>query len=65
MKRKKNILTVILELITVLTGIIYVYPVLLVFLNALKPLGDILVNPFSFPSELYLENLNYVLGTMK
>lgn len=65
MKNGKKILRLFLEIITVCIGIFYVYPVLLVFLNTLKPLGDILISPFSFPKNLYLDNLSYVLGTMK
>ncbi len=65
MKNSKKIVILFLELLTALVGIVYVYPVLIVFINAIKPLGEILVNPFSFPKSLFLDNLEYVLGTMK
>ena len=48
MKNSKKIVILFLELLTALVGIVYVYPVLIVFINAIKPLGEILVNPFSF-----------------
>ena len=64
MREKKRIKTVVVEIITIMIGIIYVYPVLIVFTNTFKPLGEILKNPFSFPESLYLDNLNYVFGTM-
>ena len=49
MREKKRIKTVVVEIITIMIGIIYVYPVLIVFTNTFKPLGEILKNPFSFP----------------
>lgn len=56
--------TLILEIITLIIGFIYIYPVLMVFTNTVKPLGEILKNPFSFPQNLYLDSIEYVFGTM-
>lgn len=60
----KRILKIFAEIISVITGLIYLSPVLLLMLNVLKPLGEILVNPFSLPKNLYLDNIEYVFGTM-
>lgn len=65
MNAKKKGFRFITEGITILCAFIYVIPVLLVVTNTFKPLGSILKNPFTLPEEMYLENIIYVLGTMK
>ncbi|MGI6635087.1 MAG: carbohydrate ABC transporter permease [Christensenellales bacterium] len=52
------------EIITIVFAVIYIMPVLIVLFNTLKPLGNILRNPFSLPKTLYLDNITYVLDTM-
>lgn len=60
----KRILKIIVEIVSIIIGLIYLSPVLLLILNVFKPLGEILVNPFSLPKNLYLDNIEYVFGTM-
>lgn len=63
--RKKTPLRFVAEIITLVCAFIYIVPVLLVLINAFKPLGDILKNPFTFPKTFYTDNIVYVWGTMK
>lgn len=61
MKKRHRI---VVEIATILFSLIMVYPLLTVFLNTVKPLGEIVVNPFSLPQTLYLQNIRYVFLNM-
>lgn len=50
--------------IGILIALLFVSPVLLVFFNAFKPLGDILKSPFSFPDTFYKDGIRYVWENM-
>lgn len=63
-KSTRKTLKIFAEMISVVVGFIYLSPVLLLILNVFKPLGEILVDPFSLPKDLYLDNIKYVFGTM-
>lgn len=52
------------EILTVLFAVIFVTPVFLVLLNAVKPLGEILKSPFALPFHFNTENLFYVIKNM-
>lgn len=62
--RKRRISNSICEVITIIVSVIFVIPVLLVLLNAVKPLGEILKSPFALPVHLNTENLFYVIKNM-
>lgn len=47
-----------------LFGLIFILPVLLIVMNALKPNGEILTSFISFPSSLYLDNFIQAMDTM-
>ena len=64
-KGTKTISRLLLEIISIVCGVIFVSPVLLVIINAVKPLGEILKNPFSIPSSPVTENIMYVIENMK
>lgn len=54
MKKRKHIL----EFVMVLIALIYVYPVFLLFSNALKSNSDYLSNPYGFPKVWVFENIS-------
>ena len=47
-----------------LFGLLFILPVLLIVMNALKPNGEILTSFISFPSSLYLDNFAQAMETM-
>lgn len=64
-KRMNPVLRVFVEVFGLLCAFVFVSPALLVIVNAFKPLGEILRNPFSLPSSMNTENLSYVITNMK
>ena len=64
MRKQNKAIKALLEIITVIFSVIYIIPVLLVLTNSLRTLGEILKNPFKLPTELYLDNVEYVFNTM-
>lgn len=54
----------ILEVFTVICGLIFITPVFLVIINAFKPLGSILKNPFEIPTKWMTDNIFYVIKNM-
>lgn len=63
-KSRKKISGGIFEILTIVISFIYIIPVLLVIVNAFKPLGNILKNPFKLPESFFLDNIVYVLDSM-
>ena len=63
-RKGRKPLRFVVELIGIVLGIIYVSPVLIVFINSLKPMKSILKEPFALPKELYLDNIKYVWEIM-
>ena len=64
MGKAKKIKWTFYEIAMIILAIIFIIPALIVILNSFKPLGKILTETFSLPSELYLDNFKYVLENM-
>lgn len=64
-KGTKRLGTVFLELVTTVCAVLFVSPVILVIINAFKPLGQILKNPFALPLDPMTDNILYVINNMK
>ena len=60
----KKIGRLVLEIVSIALGLLYIMPVLMVLLNMFKPLGKIIVNPFTLPESLFLDNISYVIQNM-
>lgn len=63
-RRAKRYLKFVIEVISFGVGFLFLMPVLLVIINAFKPLGEIIKNPFRLPDSLFLDNIHYVIGNM-
>lgn len=63
-KAVKRCLKYLAEIVSFCIGLLFLVPVLLIMINAFKPLGEIIKNPFSFPKTLFLDNIKYVIGNM-
>lgn len=61
MKKKRQLL---LEIISILFALLFISPVIIVFVNSMKPVGDILRSPLALPGNFYIENYKYVFKNM-
>lgn len=62
--KKKRIFGIFINIISIIIAIVYIFPVLVVFINAFKPLGKIIKTPFALPDSLYLDSIKYVFESM-
>ncbi len=60
LRRRKTILLV-LEIFMIIAALVFIYPVVFVFINAFKIGSEITTNPIGFPSKVTLENFHRVL----
>lgn len=60
-KAKKMLLTVIMALL----AIIYVYPICLMFINSVKPFGEVILDVIALPTKFEWMNYTYVMEKMK
>ena len=63
--RKNKTYSIILETAIVIFGIIFIAPIILVFINSVKSYGEIYKTPFNLPSEWHFENYVKVFKGMK
>lgn len=54
--RKKGIGKILLFIVTLIFAVVFVYPLVMVFINSVKPLSEIIVDPLALPKELAFEN---------
>lgn len=65
MKRgSRTVFKICIEAASVICGVIFITPVILVILNSFKPLGEILKNPFALPDTFMTDNILYVVKNM-
>ncbi len=60
----KKMKTVLLELVMILIAIIYIYPVFLMFINSLKPFGEVVLDVIALPKQLAIQNYVDVMDKM-
>jgi len=65
MQKKARLRKIIMILVMMLISIIYIYPVFLMFMNSLKPFGEIVKNAIALPSKAEWENYTYVINKIK
>lgn len=63
--QKRKIKKAILIIFMVLLALIYVYPIFLMCINAVKPFGEVVVDVIKLPSKPEWGNLTYVIDKMK
>lgn len=61
MKQKHGLEKGLVILILIITACVYIYPVFLMFMNSLKPFGEIVSDAIAFPTKLAWENYSYVI----
>lgn len=57
---KKTLMIVVMALL----ALIYIYPILLMFINSVKPFGEVIASPIALPKVLAFENYSYVADKM-
>ncbi|MBQ1311621.1 MAG: carbohydrate ABC transporter permease [Blautia sp.] len=65
MKRKQAIRKWIFILLLLLVAIVYIYPVFLMYMNSLKPFGEIVKDAIALPTKMEWENYTYVVNKIK
>ncbi|MCP1103004.1 raffinose/stachyose/melibiose transport system permease protein [Aequitasia blattaphilus] len=61
---KKKLKLVILAVVMGIIAIVYVYPVFLMFINSLKPFGEVVVDVIALPTKLEWANYTHVIDKM-
>jgi raffinose/stachyose/melibiose transport system permease protein len=56
MRAKRGAGTIVLECVLVLVALLFLYPIVLIFINSLKPISEIMGSFFSLPRRFALEN---------
>lgn len=59
-KQKRILGKVIMLAVLTIAAVFYIYPVYLMFLDSLKPFGEVIATPVSLPKEPTFENYRYV-----
>lgn len=59
-KQKRILGKVIMLAVLTIAAVFYIYPVFLMFLDSLKPFGEVIATPVSLPREPTFENYRYV-----
>ena len=63
--QKKKLKKMILTVIVLVTSLIYIYPVVLMFINSFKPFGEVVVDVIKLPSRIEWENYAHVINKME
>jgi len=56
---------VALEAVMILLALLYIYPIFLMFLNSLKPFGEVVANVIALPTAITLQNYVDVVNRMR
>lgn len=63
-KTKRKVKMVMMIVVLTILAIIYIYPVFLMFVNSLKPFGEVIANPIALPKEIAWDNYSHVADKM-
>ncbi|MCP1110297.1 carbohydrate ABC transporter permease [Ohessyouella blattaphilus] len=65
LQRKRQIKLVLLTVLIMIVAVIYFYPVLLMFINSVKPFGEVVLDVIKLPSKIEWSNYSYVIDKME
>ncbi|MFT3984433.1 MAG: carbohydrate ABC transporter permease [Lachnospiraceae bacterium] len=63
--KKKKLQLLLLEIVMLLMGIVYIYPVFLMFMNSVKPFKEVVTDVIALPTRVAWENYEYVIDKMQ
>ncbi|MDC7240297.1 MAG: carbohydrate ABC transporter permease, partial [Spirochaetales bacterium] len=64
MMKKQRTGIIILEILMILVGIFFIYPVFLMFMNSFKTFGEVVSNVIALPKSLEIANYITVIEKM-
>ena len=62
--KKKRLQMLLLEIVITIIGIIYIYPVFLMFINSVKPFKEVITDVIGLPSRIDWGNYSHVMDKM-
>jgi len=62
---KRKLKRVILTTVMLLIALVYIYPVFLMFINSVKPFGEVVLDVIALPSKIEWVNYTYVIDKMQ
>ena len=65
LSQKHKMKLIILTIVMAVIAIIYIYPVFLMFINSVKPFGEVVLDVIALPSKLEWSNYAYVIDKME
>ncbi len=65
LKQKRKFKRSVLIIVMILLALIYVYPIFLMCINAVKPFGEVVTDVIKLPSRVEWENFSYVIEKMQ
>lgn len=63
--QKRNAKKILLTLVMAVLAVIYVYPIILMVINSVKPFGEVVLDVIALPSKIEWSNYSYVVEKMK
>ncbi|ANU49233.1 carbohydrate ABC transporter permease [Enterocloster clostridioformis] len=63
--RKRNMKKALLTLLMTVAAVIYIYPIILMLINSVKPFGEVVLDVIALPSRIEWSNYTYVIDKMK
>lgn len=63
-KLKKQLQLFVLEIFMLLLAFLYIYPIYLMFVNSLKPFGEVVTNVIALPKKVQIQNYVDVIDKM-
>ncbi len=61
LQKKRMLQKTILVIGMIIAACFYIYPVFLMFMNSVKPFGEIVSDAIAFPTQLAWDNYTYVI----
>ncbi len=65
LQQKRKIKLVLLTIFIMIVAVIYFYPVFLMFINSVKPFGEVVLDVIKLPTKLEWANYSYVMEKME
>lgn len=65
LKKKNQLKRILLTVVMMMIALIYIYPVFLMFINSVKPFGEVVVDVIALPSRIEWSNYKYVIEKMQ
>ena len=63
-KSRKKFRLIAVEVIMILVALVYIYPVYLMFMNSVKPFGEVVADVIKLPSKIEFQNYIDVIDKM-